>query len=125
MNVNMQAVKTMLLKEYGAIKPHFRPGDSVDVFFNIINKGKHVEKKVSGVCLRVTSSSFLIKTENNAEYNFSLFMPTRVEIVRCGRVRQGRIYYLRDVSGKKARIKTDIKRDLKKSALNSAAKEVK
>lgn len=117
----MNEVNKMIKARYNAVKPHFRSGDTLNVYIHMINKGKQVEKKISGTCIRVTKSSFLIRNKNNEndiEYNFSLLMPTRVEVEKCGRVRQGRIYYWRNYYGKKAKIRTDFRRESKRIAMN-------
>ena len=121
----MHNVKQMLKETYKPIVPHFRAGDALDVYIKVLNKGKEVERKISGVCLRVASSTFLIRNKGangDMEYNFSFFMPNRVEITKCGKVRRGRIYYWRELYGKKAKIRADFKRNIKCAELNEKAK---
>lgn len=127
----MCSIKSMLKSSFNYIQPNFRSGDTLAVYYNILSKGKVLEKKIEGVCIRVTKSSFLIKSKNrsaDAEYNFSLFMPTRVEIVTCGKLRQARPYYWRklfEISGKKAKIRTDFKREQKRLKAFSAQQKSK
>lgn len=109
----MHALRQELLTRYNAIRPTFRAGDSVTVYVPMVSKGKVVEKPFSGTCIRVTSSSFSVRKnsgDDSIEINYSLFTPTRVEVTSYGKVRQGRIYYLREMRGKKARIRRDFGR---------------
>jgi large subunit ribosomal protein L19 len=105
-----------------AIKPNFRAGDTVIVYVPMISKGKTIEKPFEGVCIRVTASSFCVRktcSEDAAEINFSLLTPTRVEVIKYGKVRRARIYYWRDMRGKSARIKTDFDRNRKDKNANN------
>ena len=99
-----------------AITPHFRPGDTITVYVPMVSKGKVIEKTVTGVCLRITQSTFTIRSGsdiNAIEVVYSFYTPTRVDIVSLGKVRRARLYYLRSAVGKRARIKRDYGRKIK------------
>jgi large subunit ribosomal protein L19 len=109
----MYSIQQDLYKRNNAISPTFRAGDTVTVYIPMISKGKTIEKSVTGVCLRVTSSTFSIRVGVDAdaiELTYSFYTPTKVEIVGYGKVRRARLYYLRNLLGKKARIKRDFGR---------------
>lgn len=98
--------------------PAFRAGDTVRVSVKITEfKGMKQHTRVQafeGVCLRrhnagLTSTFTVRKISNNigVERIFPLHSPMldKIEIVRQGKVRQSRIYYLRKLKGKASRIK--------------------
>jgi large subunit ribosomal protein L19 len=119
MNGMLHQLKQELLTRYNAIRPTFRAGDTVVVYVPMLSKGKIVEKPFEGVCIRVTSSTFSVRKDLGAdgiEMSYSFFTPTRVSVLANGKVRQGRIYYMRDMRGKKARIARDYGRKLIKDA---------
>ena len=106
----MHALRQELLTRSKAIKPNFRAGDTIIVYVPMLSKGKIVEKPFEGVCIRVTSAGFSVRKatgDDGVEIAYSLFTPSKVEVVSYGKVRQGRIYYMRNLRGKKARIKRD------------------
>jgi large subunit ribosomal protein L19 len=105
--------------------PTFRPGDTIVVHFKIEEtttdaKGKSEKKfriqQFEGVCIRfrkggVNSAYTVRKISANGvgvERIFSANSPyvDKVEVLASGRVRRARLYYLRDLSGKAARIKS-------------------
>ncbi len=102
--------------------PNFRPGDTIRVHYKIEeSKTGAKEKKFriqvfEGVCLRfhrgTTSASFTVrKVGANAvgvERVFAYHSPyiDRIDIVSGGAVRRSRLYYLRSLAGKAARIKS-------------------
>lgn len=94
--------------------PSFRIGDTLRVFFRISEGDKERVQIYEGVLIcqkrggnrasiRVRKISFGIGVERV----FPLASPRieKIEIVQTGRVRRAKLYYLRDLSGKKARIK--------------------
>lgn len=109
----MYHIQQDLYNRSGAIKPAFRAGDTITVHIPMISKGKVIEKSVTGVCIRITSASFSIRVGVDAdalELTYSFYTPTRVDIVGYGKVRRAKLYYLRNLLGKKARIKRDFSR---------------
>ena len=62
---------------------------------------------------RSVGSSFIVRkisSGEGVERTFQLYSPliAKIEVKRRGDVRQGKLYYLRDLEGKKARIKEDL-----------------
>jgi large subunit ribosomal protein L19 len=94
--------------------PEFRPGDSVKVWAKIREGDKTRLQAFEGVCIRRTSrgsrSAFTVRKISygvGVERIFPDNSPNieRVEVLSRGRVNQARLYYLRDLTGKAARIK--------------------
>jgi large subunit ribosomal protein L19 len=94
--------------------PEFRPGDSVKVWAKIREGEKTRLQAFEGVCIRRSAkgarSTFTVRKISygvGVERIFPDHSPNieKVEIVARGRVNQARLYYLRDLSGKAARIK--------------------
>ncbi|NCC25225.1 MAG: 50S ribosomal protein L19 [Deltaproteobacteria bacterium] len=94
--------------------PQFKAGDTIKVHVRIIEGEKERIQIFQGVVLRVkrgtTNASFVVRKVSDGvgvERVFPLHSPSieRIEMVSEGRVRQGRIYYLRKLKGKAARIK--------------------
>lgn len=94
--------------------PNFRVGDTIRVFFRISEGDKERVQAFEGVLIgernggsrssiRVRKISF----GEGVERVFPLSSPRieRIEVVQTGRVRRAKLYYLRDLRGKKARIK--------------------
>ncbi|MFA0768430.1 MAG: hypothetical protein OXFUSZZB_001758 [Candidatus Fervidibacter sp.] len=127
--------------------PDFRPGDTVRVTVRLSkeevttgDQQKDQQKKegrkerepvavFEGVVLRRrgegTNATFTIRKIAHGvgtERTFYLHSPNivRIEVIRRGRVRRARLYYLRGMSAKEARIKEDLRRALKD---RQAAKE--
>ena len=97
-----------------AALPEFRPGDSVKVWVKIREGDKTRVQAFEGVCIRRTSrgarSAFTVRKISygvGVERIFPDNSPNieRVEVLARGRVHQSRLFYLRDLSGKAARIK--------------------
>lgn len=95
--------------------PAFRTGDTVKVHTRIIEGEKERIQVFQGIVLRfkkgTTDSTFVVRKVSDGvgvERIFPLHAPCidRVEVVSEGVVRQSRIYYLRRLKGKAARIKT-------------------
>ena len=94
--------------------PEFRPGDSVKVWAKIREGEKTRLQAFEGVCIRRVSkgsrSTFTVRKISygvGVERIFPDNSPNidKVEVLSRGRVHQARLYYLRDLSGKAARIK--------------------
>ena len=94
--------------------PEFGPGDTVKVLYLVREGEKERIQVFEGVCLRRRGSgmseSFTVRKVSGGvgvERGFPLQSPfvTGVEIVRRGRVRRAKLYYLRGLRGKAARIR--------------------
>jgi large subunit ribosomal protein L19 len=96
--------------------PEFRPGDSVKVWAKIREGEKTRLQAFEGVCIRRASkgtrSTFTVRKISfgeGVERVFPLYSTNidSIEVVRRGRVRRAKLYYLRDRRGKSARITED------------------
>lgn len=94
--------------------PDFKPGDTVKVGVLIVEGDKERVQAYEGVCIarknRGLNSSFTVRKISNGEgveRVFPLFSPriAYIEVLRRGEVRRGKLYYMRDLTGKAARIK--------------------
>ncbi len=103
--------------------PSFKAGDTVKVHVRIIEGEKERIQVFQGTVLRVkrgaTNSTFVVRKISDGigvERVFPLNSPylERIEVISEGKVRQGRIFYLRKLKGKAARIKTKAYWDKKK-----------
>ncbi len=97
-----------------ATLPEFRPGDSIKVWAKIREGEKTRLQAFEGVCIRRVSkgarSTFTVRKISygvGVERVFPDNSPNveKIEVVQRGRVHQAKLYYLRDLSGKAARIK--------------------
>ncbi len=94
--------------------PDFKPGDTVNVHVKIVEGDKSRIQQFQGVVLSIKNAgpqkTFTVrKISNNVgvERIFPLHSPRldKIEIVRHGSVRRSKLYYLRNLRGKAARIK--------------------
>lgn len=100
--------------------PPFRPGDTVRVHVRVKEGDKERTQVFEGVVIRRrrggTSASFTVRKVSygvGVERIFPVESPSvqKVEIKSRGHVRRSRLYYLRDLRGKKARLRSKL-RDL-------------
>lgn len=92
--------------------PAFRAGDTVRVHVNVIEGERKRVQPYEGVVIgrksRGLHSSFRVRKISygeGVERVFQLYSPNiRVEVIRRGRVRRAKLYYLRERTGKRARI---------------------
>ncbi|HEU4763277.1 MAG TPA: 50S ribosomal protein L19 [Gemmatimonadales bacterium] len=94
--------------------PTFDPGDTVRVMVRVREGDKERLQAFEGLCIAKrgggVSESFTVRKVSagvGVERIFPLHSPTiaSIEVVRKGRVRRAKLYYLRAVSGKAARIR--------------------
>jgi len=94
--------------------PAFRPGDTVEVHVRIVEGDKERIQVFKGVVIRkrggLTGASFTVRKVSygvGVERVFPIHSPNldQVVVLFRGKVRQSRLYYLRDRKGKAARIK--------------------
>ena len=104
--------------------PEFRPGDTVRVSVKVVEGERERIQAFEGVCIArkasgVNSNFTLRKISygEGVERIFPLYSPrvTLIEVVRRGAVRRAKLYYLRDLRGKAARI-TERARDVTPTA---------
>ena len=98
----------------GRTIPDFAPGDTVIVNVNVIEGERKRVQAYEGVVIakrnRGLNSSFIVRkisSGEGVERTFQSYAPTiaSIEVKRRGDVRRAKLYYLRDRSGKSARIK--------------------
>ena len=93
--------------------PAFRPGDSLKVTVRITEGSKSRLQAFEGICIarknNSVNSNFTVRKISHGEgveRVFPLFSPIveKIDVIRKGDVRRAKLYYLRELSGKKARI---------------------
>ena len=90
--------------------PSFKAGDTITVSYKIVEGNKERVQSFRGVVIQIKTKMFTIRKISNGvgvERIFPLYSPhiEKIEVNKIGVVRRARIYYLRDLTGKKARIK--------------------
>jgi large subunit ribosomal protein L19 len=94
--------------------PPFAPGDTVIVSVNVVEGTRKRVQAFEGVVIakrnRSLNSSFIVRkisSGEGVERTFQLYSPliASIEVKRRGDVRRAKLYYLRERSGKSARIK--------------------
>ena len=113
----MNLIQTLEIEEMarlGKKVPEFSPGDTVIVNVNVIEGERKRVQAYEGVVIakrnRGLNSSFIVRkisSGEGVERTFQSYAPTiaSIEVKRKGDVRRAKLYYLRDRSGKSARIK--------------------
>tara|TARA_A100000171_G_scaffold33461_1_gene31870 strand:- start:1256 stop:1639 length:384 start_codon:yes stop_codon:yes gene_type:complete len=106
--------------------PDFAPGDTVRVHVKVVEGDRERTQAYEGVCIArknaSVNSSFTVRKISfgeGVERVFPLYSPKiQIEVVRRGKVRRAKLYYLRDRRGKSARIaeKTTYRKDSKTTA---------
>jgi len=98
----------------GKVIPVFAPGDTVVVSVNVVEGSRKRVQAYEGVVIarrnRGLNSNFIVRkisSGEGVERTFQLYSPAiaSIEVKRRGDVRRAKLYYLRDRSGKSARIK--------------------
>jgi large subunit ribosomal protein L19 len=98
----------------GKTIPDFAPGDTVIVNVNVVEGDKKRVQAYEGVVIakrnKGLNSSFIVRKVSSGEgveRTFQTYAPSiaSIEVKRKGDVRRAKLYYLRDRSGKSARIK--------------------
>jgi large subunit ribosomal protein L19 len=94
--------------------PQFRPGDTVKVHVRVVEGSRERVQVFQGVVIRRQNGgvreTFTVRKISfgvGVERTFPVHSPSiaKLEIVQRGRVRRAKLYYLRDLRGKKARIR--------------------
>ena len=110
----MNIIETLENEQMRADIPDFKPGDTIRVHARIKEGEKERIQVFQGFVLRKrkgkTGATFTVRKVSygiGVERVFPLHSPNidKVELVSRGRVRRGRIYYMRKLRGKAARIK--------------------
>ena len=105
--------------------PPFKPGDTVKIHLKVVEGESERIQVFEGTVLRRrgvgASETFLVRKISfgvGVERTFPVQSPRidHIEIVRSGRVRRSRLYYLRGLSGKAARVSEEETKDSAKPA---------
>ena len=116
-------MNTNLVKEVAATQlrtdfPHFKAGDTVKVMVRIVEGGKTRLQAFEGVVIQRrgsgVSETFTVRKMSDkigVERVFPVHSPNvaNIEVLKRGKVRRHKIFYLRERSGKAARIKQILK----------------
>ena len=119
----IEEINQSSLKKIAAEKklPNFFPGDIIKVGVRITEGKRDRIQYFEGVCIakknRDLNSSFTVRKISfgeGVERTFALYSPnvSSIKIVRSGKVRRAKLYYLRDRKGKSARIAEKIKKKI-------------
>jgi len=110
----MERVDQLAREQMRSDLPAFRPGDTVEVHVRIVEGDKQRIQVFKGVVIRkrggLTGASFTVRKISygvGVERIFPVHSPNldQVVVLTRGKVRQSRLYYLRERKGKAARIK--------------------
>ena len=117
-DINKEAIKKIISTKKIT---EFSPGDTIKVGVKIIEGKRERVQYFEGVCIakknRDISSSFTVRKISfgeGVERTFALYSPnlSSIKVVRSGKVRRAKLYYLRDRKGKSARIAEKIKKNI-------------
>ncbi len=111
----IKVVEQAFVNDKAATFPKFKGGDTITVTYRIKEGDKERLQKFRGVVLQISGASPFTKTFTvrkvsggvGVERIFPFQSPfiESIEVNKVGHVRRARIFYLRNLSGKKARIK--------------------
>jgi len=116
--INSQNVKKILAKKK---IPEFFAGDTIKVGVRIAEGKRERIQYFEGVCIakknRDINSSFTVRKISfgeGVERTFALYSPVigSIKIIRSGKVKRAKLYYLRERKGKSARISEKIKKSI-------------
>jgi len=110
----IEQLETEEIKRLNKSIPDFSPGDTVVINVNVVEGDRKRVQAYEGVVIakrnRGLNSSFIVRkisSGEGVERTFQTYSPliASIEIKRRGEVRRAKLYYLRDRSGKSARIR--------------------
>jgi large subunit ribosomal protein L19 len=113
----MQKLAELDAKSLRSDVPDFRPGDTVNVHVKVIEGNRSRVQQFKGVVIRrqgdgvretftVRKISFGVGVERTFPVHSPIF--EKLEVITRGDVRRAKLYYLRDLRGKKAKIKEKV-----------------
>jgi len=127
-DINREAVKKIISTKNITV---FSPGDTIKVGVKIVEGKRERVQFFEGVCIakknRDINSSFTVRKISfgeGVERTFALYSPIvdSIKVIRSGKVKRAKLYYLRDRKGKSARIAEKIKKKVQKTV---SAKTIK
>ncbi|CAN4276448.1 RplS Ribosomal protein L19 [Methylophilaceae bacterium] len=110
----IKMLETEEIARLGKTIPNFAPGDTVVVGVNVVEGTRKRVQAYEGVVIAIRNrglnSSFIVRkisSGEGVERTFQTYSPliASIEVKRRGDVRRAKLYYLRERSGKSARIK--------------------
>ena len=117
-DINKEAIKKIVANKKIT---EFSPGDTIKVGVKIIEGKRERIQYFEGVCIakknRDLNSSFTVRKISfgeGVERTFALYSPNvdSIKVIRTGKVRRAKLYYLRSRKGKSARIAEKIKKKI-------------
>ena len=117
-DINKESIKKILSKKK---IPEFFAGDTIKVGVRIVEGKRERIQYFEGVCIakknRNINSSFTVRKISfgeGVERTFALYSSiiSSIKVIRAGQVRRAKLYYLRDRTGKSARIAEKIKKKI-------------
>ena len=121
----IQQLEKEEIERLGKQIPDFTPGDTVVVNVNVVEGNRKHAQTYEGVVIakrnRGLNSSFIVRkisSSESVERTFQTYSPliASIEVKRRGDVRRAKLYYLRERSGKSARIKKKLPSRVAKQA---------
>ena len=120
---NIEDINKAAIQKIKASKKitEFSPGDTIKVGVKIVEGKRERIQYFEGVCIakknRDLNSSFTVRKISfgeGVERTFALYSPNvdSIKVIRSGKVRRAKLYYLRDRKGKSARIAEKIKKKI-------------
>ena len=120
---NIEEINKVAVKKIVSNKKitDFAPGDTIKVGVKIVEGKRERIQFFEGVCIakknRDINSSFTVRKISfgeGVERTFALYSPNvdSIKVIRTGKVRRAKLYYLRDRKGKSARIAEKIKKKI-------------
>ena len=117
-DINKEAVKKIIANKKIT---DFSPGDTIKIGVKIVEGKRERIQYFEGVCIakknRDLNSSFTVRKISfgeGVERTFALYSPNvdSIKVIRSGKVRRAKLYYLRDRKGKSARIAEKMKKKI-------------
>ena len=117
-DINKEAIKKIIANKKIT---NFSSGDTIKVGVKIVEGKRQRIQYFEGVCIakknRDINSSFTVRKISfgeGVERTFALYSPNvdSIKVIRSGKVRRAKLYYLRDRKGKSARIAEKIKKKI-------------
>ena len=120
---NIEEINNAIVKKFLTKKkiPEFFPGDIIKVGVRIVEGKRERIQYFEGVCIakknRDINSSFTVRKISfgeGVERTFALYSDIigSIKVIRSGKVKRAKLYYLRDRKGKSARIAEKIKKNI-------------
>jgi large subunit ribosomal protein L19 len=117
----IQTLEQEEITRLGKTIPDFAPGDTIVVNVNVVEGERKRVQAYEGVVIakrnRGLNSSFIVRKVSSGEgveRTFQTYSPliASIEVKRRGNVRRAKLYYLRERSGKSARIREKLKKNV-------------